>query len=173
MLTYPNAPACGGLMQRHLRWLVTSGVPMSAIIDPEPIRLCHGFKADDGRFEPDPSGPDWFVLIEREDYVFWRPGTSELATWNAKSFALGESLIDNVSTYALDGHLHIFPHALDWLRRNRDGIVIVNWNFAFDRLRDCPRIEIAESLLPTYRKHMQPARMPALRLLREHGKAAA
>lgn len=161
------------LLPRHLTWLGDNGVSMSTIIGPEPIRCAHGFRAADGRFEIDANGPVWCVFIEREDYVFWRPGTSELATWHARSFALGEDMICAASTYALDGHLHIFQHPLEWLRRHRNGIVIVDWNFAFDRLRDCPRIEIAESLLPTYRKHMQPARMPALRLLREHGKAAA
>ncbi len=30
-----------------------------------------------------------------------------------------------------------------------------------DRLRDCPRIAIAETLLPLYRRHMRPARSPA------------
>jgi hypothetical protein len=168
--TYPDF---GGLLQRDIDWLRACGVPMGAIIRPEPIRCAHGLRAADGRFEIEVNGPVWFVFIEPEDYVFWRPGTSELATWTGRSFALGEAVIDDASTYALDGHLHLFQHPLAWLRRNRDGIVIVDWNLAFDRLRDCPRIKIAESLLPMYRKHMQPARMPALCLLREHGKAVA
>ncbi|WP_414814916.1 hypothetical protein [Rhizobium sp. IY2] len=172
MLVPPDIPSLGWLMPRHVGWLTASGVPMTAIIRPERIRLCHGFRAPDGRFEIDANGPVWFAFIEREDYVFWLPGTSELATWNVRSFALGENMICNASTYALDGHLHVFQHPLDWLRWNRDGIVIVNWNLAFDRLRDCPRLEIAEGLLPTYRKHMRPARMPEL-VLREYGKAAA
>ncbi|NNH45506.1 hypothetical protein ELH16_08650 [Rhizobium ruizarguesonis] len=170
---YPDMPVLGGLMRRHLDWLHASGVPMSAIIQPALIRLAHGFRAADGRFEIDANGPDWFAFAEPEDVIFWRPKTGELATWAGRSFAIGENMICDASTYALDGHLHIFQHPRDWLRRNRDGIVIVDWNLAFDRLRDCPRIKIAETLLPTYRKHMQPARMPALCLLREHGMAAA
>ncbi|MGO8218879.1 hypothetical protein ACC746_31310 [Rhizobium ruizarguesonis] len=169
----PSYPYIGWLLPRHLTWLRAHGVPMAAIVQPEPVRLARGYRAADGRFDPDPSGPDWFAFAERDDLIFWRPKTGELATWNGRSFALGEAVIDDASTYLLDGHLHLFQHPLAWLRRNRDGIVITNWSLAFDRLRDCPRIEIAESLLPTYRKHMQPARMPQLCVLREHGKAAA
>lgn len=93
--------SCGGLMQRHLDWLTASGVPMTAIIQPDPVRIAHGQKAADGRFDPDPGGPDWFVFAERDDVVFWRPRTGELATWDGRAFALGERAIDQASTYSL------------------------------------------------------------------------
>jgi hypothetical protein len=43
---------------------------------------------------------------------------------------------------------------------------------AFDRLRDCPRIAVAEHLLPLYRRHMQPASMPELLIIPEQRRAA-
>ncbi|WP_158775545.1 hypothetical protein [Rhizobium sp. H4] len=72
--------SCGGLMQRHLDWLTGSGVPMSAIIRPEPMRLAHGFRAADSRFDHDPSSPAWLAFPEPEDCVFWEPRTGLRAT---------------------------------------------------------------------------------------------
>ncbi|AJC80942.1 hypothetical protein IE4803_CH03786 [Rhizobium etli bv. phaseoli str. IE4803] len=154
------------LMQRHVNWLTKSGVSMTAIVQPHPVRLAHGRKAADGRFEPDPTGPDWFVFCEWEDLVFWRPRTGEVATWAGRAFALGESAIDNASGYALDGHLHVFADPLQWLRSGRGGIVVLDWARAFDELRHCPRIAVAESLWSTYRLAMRPVRMPRVFLRR-------
>ncbi|MBB4478441.1 hypothetical protein [Rhizobium etli] len=145
---------------------------MTAITRPEPIRLCHGFKAN-GRFEPDPSGPSWFVFVEAEDLVFWRPGTGELATWHGRAFAVNESAIDAASTFALGFSLNVFESPLDWLRAGRDGIIVLNWRFAFDKLRHCPRVAIAESLVPMYDRFMQPPRMPEVYILRRRTEAAA
>ena len=159
--------SCGGLMQRHLDWLTASGVPMTAIIQPDPIRIAHGHKAADGRCDPDPGGPDWFVFAERADVVFWRPGTGELATWDGRAFALGEHVIDAASTYALGYPLNVFASPIHWLRRKRDGIVVLDWSSAFDRLRHAPRVAVPENLLSLYQRHMRPARLPELCQVRE------
>ncbi|MBX4948405.1 hypothetical protein HJA95_02055 [Rhizobium binae] len=154
--------SCGGLMQRHLDWLTSSGVPMSAIIRPEPIRCAHGYKALDGRFDHDPSGPVWLVFFEPEDIVFWQPGTDELATWHGRAFALGERVIDAASTYAFGYPLRIFANPIHWLQRNRDGIVVVDWSCAFDRLRHTPCVAVPDDLLSLYQRNMRPARLPKL-----------
>ncbi|WFU89528.1 hypothetical protein QA644_06665 [Rhizobium sp. CC1099] len=155
----------GWLMQRHLDWLRACGVPMTAIVQPDPLRLARGHKAADERFEPDPAGPDWFVFAERDDLIFWRPRTGELATWAGRAFALGESAISNASTYSFNFALNIFASPLDWLRAARDGVVVLDWRHAFDHLRECPRVAVDEALLPIYRRHMRPARMPDVFLL--------
>ncbi|MGR9435371.1 hypothetical protein ACU8OP_10230 [Rhizobium leguminosarum] len=161
--TYPHF---GGLLQRDIEWLRACGVPMGAIIRPEPIRLAHGFKAHDGRFEIDANGPVWFAFIEPEDIVFWEPRSGALATMNGRAFALGERLIDTASTYSFGHCLKIYSNPLDWLRDGRDGCVVLNWRFAFDRLRYCPRIAIAECLLSVYDRHMQPV-LPETFVLRK------
>ncbi|MGN7878562.1 hypothetical protein [Ensifer sp. 22460] len=154
-------------------WLVRAGVPPSALIKPEPIRLAHGVRADDGRFDPEPAGPAWLHFVEHHDSVFWRPESGELATWNGRCFALGEQAIDSAGTCSLGGYLTIYNNPLRWLKGGRDGCVIIDWRRAFDRLRDVPRIAVQESLLPLYRKHMRPARMPELYVLREREGAVA
>ncbi|KZS55261.1 hypothetical protein [Rhizobium anhuiense] len=165
MLTYPDLPACGGLMQRHLDWLVASGVQMSAIVEPEPVRLCHGIRAADGRFEIDTNGPDWFAFAEPDDVIFWQPKTGALATWAGRSFALGETAIGNAATYSFGSALHIYADPLSWLINGRNGTVVLDWRHAFDQLRECPRIAVDDRLLPIYRRHMRPARMPDVFLL--------
>ncbi|MFT2210689.1 hypothetical protein ACLJYM_02250 [Rhizobium giardinii] len=164
--------SCGGLMQRHIDWLTGNGVPMSAIIRPSPIRFARGHRAIDGRFEHDPNGYDWFVFSEATDLIFWRPGTDELATLDGRAFAINETMIDAASTYSFGHCLHVFESPLDWLRAARDGCVVVNWRLAFDRLRYCPRIAIAESLLPIYDRHMTPV-LPELFILRRRRETAA
>ncbi|WFT88030.1 hypothetical protein [Rhizobium leguminosarum] len=168
--TYPDI---GWLLPRHLTWLRANGVLMSAIVEPQPVRLAHGFRAADGRFDPDPSGPDWFAFVEAEDVIFWRPKNGEVATWDGRAFALGEAAIDNPATYSFGQVLNIYSDPLMWLRARRDGCVVLNWRFAFDKLRHCPRVAIAESLVPIYDRHMQPPRMPEVFVLRRRKEAAA
>ena len=44
------------------------------------------------------------------------------------------------STFAFDCGLNIFASPIDWLRARRDGICVIDWTRAFERLRDAPRI---------------------------------
>ena len=123
-----------------------------------------GICAEDGRFEEGEGRP--FLMFEEEyDFVFWQPRTGELATEMGRSFALGEELIDNPGTTALDQWLNIFADPLQWLQHERNGIVVLNWGDAFERLRDVTRIAVAETILSTYQKHMKPKHMPRLAVL--------
>jgi hypothetical protein len=118
------------------------------------------------------NGPLWFAFIEPEDIVFWEPRTGALATWNGRAFALGESMIDNASTYSFDFALNVFASPLDWLRAERDGIVVVNWDRAFDYLRDCPRVAVDKALRPLYLRQMKPPRLPEVFIRSERKEAA-
>lgn len=161
--TYPDF---GGLLQRDIDWLRACGVPMRAIIRPQPIRRSHGFRAADGRFEIDANGPVWFTFIESEDVIFWRPKSGELSTWAGRSFALGEAAIGNAATYSFGSALHIYADPLSWLIHDRNGTVVLDWRHAFDQLRECPRIAVDDRLLSIYRRYMRPARMPDVFLLK-------
>jgi hypothetical protein len=91
-----------------------------------------------------------------------------------RAFALGQAVIDDPSTYSFDCNLNIFADPLEWLRAKRDGIVVLpnKWLLTFDRLRDVPRVAIVEQLLPLYRRHMKPSRLPELMILPERRQAA-
>ena len=156
----------------RFNWLHKAGVPVETLIGLMPIRTATGIVAADRRFEDDPEGQPFIVFEEAEDAVFWQPRSGELATWNGRAFALGEDTIYNAGTYAFDCRLNIFPDPLEWLRAGCDGIVVLDWRRAFDRLRDAPRIAISEDLLFLYKRHMQPSHMPEVSV-RVTRKAAA
>ena len=144
------------------QWLLSKGVPPSAMFRPTPIMTCRGRVAVDGRFDEDPEGRRWLIFEENHDWAFWQPITGEIATETGRSFAFGEDLIHNPATTAFDQYLNIYANPHEWLQNERRGIVVFRWQFAFDRLRDVPRIAVSETLLSNYRRHMRPLHMPKL-----------
>jgi hypothetical protein len=158
------------LAQPTIDWLMDKGVSPKAMIQAWsgnscPIMATRGERGADARFDPDPHGKNWFVFEEEKDLVLWHQKNGELATNEGRSFALGEEMVDNPATTAFDQYLNIYVDPLEWLQCGRDGIVVLQWTFAFDRLRDVTRIAVAQPLLATYRKSMHPARMPKLAVL--------
>lgn len=145
-------------------WLHRQGVSASLLASMAPVQVATGYRGADGKFEPGP-GETFVVFEEPDDLIFWQPKTSELLTWNGRSFALNEAHIWNPATYSFDANLNVFSDVLDWLRADCDGVVIIDWSRAFDQLREAPRIAIAENLLKTYRTSMQPRRMPTLSVI--------
>ncbi|CAN7722191.1 hypothetical protein LJR007_003257 [Aminobacter sp. LjRoot7] len=114
----------------------------------------------------------WLAFEEHEDCVCWNPRHGKFATYANRVFALGQAAIDEAVTYSFDCALNVFDNPISWLRAKRDGIVVLDWTGTFDRLRDAPRIALAESLLPLYRRHMKPARTPELFIVSGKRRAA-
>lgn len=170
---YPNLAAYGRLTPRHMDWLIRSGVPLTALTRPPMVCVTNGVKGNDGLFDEDVNGAPWLVFPEAEDCIFWQPRSGELARWNGRAFAIGEDVIHAAATYSFGGNLNVFADPLDWLRADRDGVVILNWGVAFDQLRDCPRIAVAESLLDKLKHHLQPCRLPEILVLRRRQETAA
>lgn len=136
--------------------------PLFKKIDQLSCGTARGFRAADGRFDHDGFGPLWVIFEEREDNVYWRPRTGEIATLNGKAFALDEAFIDNASTYAFDGFLHISATVEGWLQSRYQSIYVLDWTRAFDKLRHASRIAVDEEIRGIYLHHMRPARMPKL-----------
>lgn len=155
------------------RRLLDLGVPAPVLAELMPIRVVQGVCAGDGRLEEAEAGEAFLAFEEANDIVLWCPGTGELTSWCAHAFALGEDNILNAGTYAFDNHLTIHADALDWLRDRCRGIVVLRWELAFDMLRDAPRIAVAERLLPLYRRHMTPRRLPEPAVLADDRRHAA
>lgn len=153
-----------------------AGIDVMALATPVAMQVALGGIAPDGLFEPGPAGR-WFAFpeFEADDIVFWHRETGRLASWSGRVFALGQEIVGEAATYSFDCALNIFADPLDWLRAGRDGIVVLpnRWPAAFDRLRDCQRIAITESLLPKYRRNMRPGRMPELFVTPERRRSAA
>ncbi|MDX1070460.1 hypothetical protein GOL32_18080 [Sinorhizobium medicae] len=163
--SYPNLGGYPRLTQNHLDWLCAQGVSLSALRGPPMILLAHGVRAADGCFEHDAYGQQWLAFPEHDDVIYWQPRSGEFATWNNRRFALGEDAIHAAATYSFGHCLNILESPLEWLRASRDGIVIVDWDQAFDRLRDVQRIAVVESLLSKLEHHLQPPRLPEIFVL--------
>ena len=175
MASRPGCPlACPS--QADLDWFRRTGIDAMTLATPTAMQVTRGFVAHDGLFEHDAAGDVWFAFDEftADDVVFWHRHTGRLASWSGRVFALGQVIIEEPATYSFDCALNIFADPMDWLRSRRDGIVVLpnRWSAAFDRLRDCPRIAIAENLLPLYRHHMKPAWIPELLVIPEMRRAA-
>ena len=153
------------ISQNQIDWLLSQGVPPLAIGSAENAPLKR-------------SNQGIVILIEDE------AGPTDCATWSLRDggaitlltgagFALGEYQIHNPGIYSFDGCLQLHDDPLSWLRANRDGIVVIDWSRAFDRLRDCPRISVCPSMRETYRQFMKPRHMPELFVRLEDRSAAA
>ena len=155
-----------GLPQSRLDWLLKAEkIPIATLMAPSLVTATRGVAAHDGRFDYHPRRPpDWLAFEEEEDFVFWLPGQSHtFATAEGRAFALGEANITNSGTYCFDGWLQVFPEPLAWLKAARKGIVIVDWQRVFERLRDVPRILAATyELGDKIDTLMHPARLPAI-----------
>lgn len=160
------------LHQTQIDWLVRQGVPPRAIIIPDSLMLARGRRARDGIFEPDDGGDFWLTWPQGDDRIFWRPKTGEIATEWGRTFAIGEDVVDNPGTTALGSWLKIYADPLSWLRANRNGLVVLRWEWAFEWLRDVQRIAVAEEVLPLYKRHMRP-RLPELAVIVNKEAAAA
>lgn len=154
-------------------WLTRQGVPAATVARLMPIMMARGIINRSGYFDPDTNGDHFLVFAEPEDTIFWRPTAGQVATLLGRAFALNEEWIDNAAVCSFDANLNIYATVMDWLRAGCDGIVVLDWSRAFDRLRDTPRIAIDERLLPNYRKWMQPRRMPALSVIPTKERQAA
>lgn len=156
---YPCPP------QEILDWLIGLGIDPMALAKPLGVRFARGYRAHDGIFEDAADGGEWLVFEGPNDVIYWHPATGALATrWN-RAFALGEEIIDQAATCSFDCNLNIFNDPIEWLRNMRDGIVVLDWDQAFERLRDCPRVAVAEKLLETYQRAMRPKHLPELFVL--------
>ncbi len=142
-----------------------------------PLKVANGLCASDGWFDAEDFGPACYAVpIDDGDGVvdvgFWDPQTGGTARLLKCAFALGEEQIRNPGTYSLGGHLKIHASPLDWLRSGRDGIFVLDWSLAFNRLRHWPRVAIDARLLPTYRAAMQPPHLPELFVFSDDKEAA-
>lgn len=148
-----------------------AGVAPLSLAKPVAMQVAVGGIAPDGLFEPNAEGERWFTFEEpdTDDIVFWHRSTGRLCSWSGRAFALGQEIINEAATYSFDCALNIFDNPTDWLIARRDGIVVLprQWHLAFERLRDCPRIAIAQSLVQRYRQRMKPACLPELLVLRQ------
>jgi len=142
-----------------------------------PLKVSIGQCAADGWFLPNET-ENLCITIPVDDgaglidVAFWDQRTGKTARLLKCGFALGEEQINNPGIYSFGGHLKIHVSPLGWLRSGRNGIFVLDWSHAFDRLRHCPRIAMDACLLTKYRAAMQPPQLPELFVLTDDKEAA-
>lgn len=139
--------------------LVEGGVPNDMLLSLITLRTIRGHRGDDGFLDLDDAGDPFLCFYEEtsDDVIFWSPTTGEIATWWGRAFALGEENIACRDSYIGDTSLYVHATPWGWLQDRGEGIVVVDWSQAFDRLRDCPRVAVGEQVLKTYRGAMRPS----------------
>jgi hypothetical protein len=122
--------ACGELRQVVWDWLRKAGVPASAI-GRRIIRRASVTFASDGIFDfTDDGGESALVFLVCDpwatptDIAIWQPRSNRMASWLGRCWALGEGSI-YAPRLIFEGALPIWQNALEWLRANRQGLVIL------------------------------------------------
>jgi hypothetical protein len=140
-MTFPNDDPT----KDEIRWLFAQGVPDTAMLEPTPIRAANVVFRDGNTFDFDAGGVRAFIFREDEcdDLIAWRP--DQLGSWCARSFALGQEAIWNPASWFMGEGLFIRRSPLQWLRADRNGIVIVRPDLAYAMLRHVPRLAFADA----------------------------
>ena len=121
--------------ERECRWLVDQGVNLDSIAMPRAVRAAP-VRFWQTTFDFDDDGERSLIFMEDRDSVAWQPRTGALACWRGVSFAINEDAINNPATYFAGGMLKVHRTPLEWLKADREGIVIVQSQFAYAYLRD-------------------------------------
>jgi hypothetical protein len=134
----------------ELEWLFAHGVAPDVMAEPWPIRSArvvfddlHGF---DFNRDGEPA-----LIFKAEDrgeeigLIAWELSTGKFASWDGNTFCLSDlDQLDNPAIYFSGGSLQIHADPLDWLRANREGIVILRPDLTYAYLRHCPRLVFAD-----------------------------
>ena len=126
------------------RWLLAQGVSDTAILEPDPIRA-GTVRFWQHAFELDPEGDRALLFKHERDWIAWQPRSGKLASWRGVAFALNEEAIWNPASYFGGLALRIHRTPLEWLKADRDGIVIVQPRLAHAMLRSARALSFADS----------------------------
>jgi hypothetical protein len=133
----------------EVAWLIGRGVSETAMMTPTLILAANVKFLENRTFQFDAEGNRAFLFrVEDEgtgiDRVAWEPKRGELATWRGAAFALGQDSIFNPGSYFGDSALRVHRTPLEWLRAERDGVVIVQPQLTYAYLRDARRLSFAD-----------------------------
>jgi hypothetical protein len=170
-----HAPTYGELFSLGIHGpAVTGGSPFNSL-QVDPVCFLPGGRFEFARDLEDATGHALAVIIpardrygETIDLAAWRPTTGRFGTWRGAAVLLGE---DQIDAPRLDGDcLRVFPGPAEWLRAERQGVVILDpkrarWLLAEERLL------VADA--PFGRQVRDMLRLPAPRIFVERRRQAA
>ena len=148
-------------------WLVKRGVSFKALMGNWPIGAAKVNFDGKGHFDLCEGGERAFTFVafnagDPIDIIAWRPRMGQIASYTGAATFLGDQDdAVNPATW-LDGNdLLIHATPLEWLRHEREGLVIVNFKTAGAYLRNaksvyCADIETAKKLRTAVRAASKP-----------------
>jgi hypothetical protein len=133
--------------EKELLWLLDQGVSDEALwpISGATVRF------DGATFDLDHEGERALTFRALDcgkafDVIAWQPCTGAFGSWRGQAFCLGDQDdIFNPGTYFAGNALRIHASPLEWLRADREGIVIVRPDLASAYLANCQRISFANA----------------------------
>lgn len=134
----------------ELEWLFRHGIPANAMAEPWPIKSASVQFLNGGTFDFARDGRQAIVFLavdhgETVDLIAWQPKSGAVASWRATAFCLGDQdQCFNPASWFADSGLRVHADPLEWLKHDRDGIVIVRREFAYAYLRYVPRLVFAD-----------------------------
>jgi hypothetical protein len=158
----------GLLDDRLIGWLLDQGVTEQAMLAPWPIAGAKVRFFDTGTFDVDADGipaVTFRAAAPPDDLIAWSPKSGKIGSWRGTAAFLGDpEQIDNTATYFAGGKLTIHKSPLEWLKANREGLVIVRPELAYVYLRNVPRVFIEDlSLARNFKAWVQPPK-PTVRI---------
>ena len=142
---YPN--------KLQTQWLHSQGVKsLKALLSPWPVGATR-VTFDGDYFDPDPCGVNalTFVCFDRGepiDVCAWFPRTGKLATYLGRAVFLGdEDDLFNPATWFGGDDLLIHSSPIEWLRADREGVVILDEAKAGPYLAQCRSVFCADAAL--------------------------
>jgi hypothetical protein len=161
----------GQLDERLIGWLLDQGVSEQSMLSPWPIGGARVRFFDTGTFDAAADGIPAVTFraghlgAEPDDLIAWSPRSGKIGSWRGTAAFLGDpEQIDNPATYFAGGKLTIHTSPLQWLKANREGLVIVRPELAYVYLRNVPSVFIEDiSLARNFKTWVQPPK-PTVRI---------
>ncbi len=136
----------------QVQWLTSQGVSFDALLHPWPIGATR-IRFDEGRFDIDAKGKDALTFVcfdgdEPIDICAWQPKTGEIASYTGSAIFLGdEDDIFNPASWFGGDDLLVHSTPLEWLRADREGVVILDHARAGHLLAQCRSVSVANDAL--------------------------
>ena len=160
----------------EIAWLLKQGISETAMISPTVIRAANVTLLDGNTFDFDAKGIRAFLFkeLDCDDLIAWNPKRDALATWRGDAFALGQESVFNPATYFDCSALRVHRTPLEWLKADREGIVIVKPQLTYAYLYHARRLSFAD---PVYaqqvKRWLQPPKPTAELLIEVSAELAA
>jgi hypothetical protein len=145
------------------QWLTSKGVDFEALLKPWPIGATR-VRFEDGYFIPDEAGERVITIVCFDsgvpiDIVAWQPKTDQLATYLGRAVFLGdEDDCFNPATWFGDDDLIVHTSPMDWLRANREGVVVIDQTHAGEILRRVQSVRCSDDeMAATVHRWLSPA----------------